>query len=305
MARRLLVTGAYGFIGRHVSRRFANLGWRVVGVGHGSWSREQWRDWGLEEWHATDVTLESLVTYAGEPDLIVHCAGGGSVGFSVTHPYQDFQRTTLTAISTLEYVRVHAPGASVVLLSSAAVYGLAATLPTAENESLNPISPYGVHKRLAEEICMSYAARYSMAVALVRFFSVYGLGLRKQLLWDACGKLRRGESLFGGTGQERRDWLHVEDAVELVTVTANRASPACPVVNGGSGACATVRAVLERLAAAFPSAGPVEFTGSVRAGDPTDFEADINLALSWGWTPRKALDVGIDEYVEWFKAGAP
>jgi hypothetical protein len=62
MVRQVTVTGAYGFIGRHVARRLAAAGWRVIGMGHGSWSREDWKAWGIDEWHAVDITLETLVT---------------------------------------------------------------------------------------------------------------------------------------------------------------------------------------------------------------------------------------------------
>jgi len=68
MTKRVLITGAYGFIGRHVARHFAAAGWLVTGLGHGSWTQGEWRQWGIAEWHAADITLESLLTYAGQPD---------------------------------------------------------------------------------------------------------------------------------------------------------------------------------------------------------------------------------------------
>jgi UDP-glucose 4-epimerase len=305
MARRALVTGAYGFIGRHVARRLAGEGWHVSGIGHGSWSREGWRAWGIDEWHAADVTLESLTTYAGEPDCVIHCAGGGSVAFSVAHPWQDFQRTAASTAATLEYVRLHAPAAHLVLLSSAAVYGNAREVPTPEAAPLAPASPYGVHKTVAEQLCRSYAQQYGLSVAAVRLFSIYGEGLRKQLLWDACRKLQAGESTFAGSGQERRDWLHVEDAVALLLTAAGHASARCPIVNGGSGRSAAVAEVLSLLHAAFPDAPPLVFSGAHRAGDPDRLEADIAHARAWGWQPTVALPEGIRRYIDWFLAGAP
>ena len=303
MARQVTVTGAYGFIGRHVARRWAEAGWRVVGIGHGSWSREDWRAWGIDEWHAVDVTLETLITYAGEPEQIVHCAGSGSVAFSVAHPYQDFQRTTQTTIATLEYARLHAPAAHVVLLSSGAVYGNAEQLPTPEVAPLAPASPYGVHKALAEQLCVAYARQFALNVAIVRLFSIYGNGLRKQLLWDACRKLRQGDAVFAGTGEERRDWVHVSDAVELLFAAAKHATPDCPIVNGGSGRSASVAEVLTILKRAFPDVDAIRFSGSQRKGDPEHFQADIARARAWGWQPAVTLEAGIAQYLAWFESG--
>lgn len=304
-ARTALVTGAYGFVGRNVARRLAAEGVWVRGIGHGSWSREEWRRWGIAEWHNADVTLDSLLTYAGEPEWIFHCAGSGSVAFSMTHPLQDYQRSVTTTLSLLEFMRAHHQGARLVIPSSAGVYGLVREMPIGTATPLAPLSPYGVHKRLAEELALSYGRYFGIRVALVRLFSVYGLGLRKQLLWDACSKLSRGEASFAGTGDETRDWIHVSDAAELMLVAAAHASPDCPIVNGGTGAAVSIREVTEAIADSLDNGVRPRFSGQVRAGDPSHYVADIAEAKAWGWQPREAWRSAVRDYVRWFLAGAP
>lgn len=304
MSGTVLVTGAYGFVGRNVAKQFANAGWAVVGIGHGSWARAEWRQWGISEWHAADITTDALLTYAGSPEVIVHCAGSGSVGFSVTHPQQDFQRTVGTTVAVLEFARLHATQARLVYPSSAGVYGVAEKLPIAESDLLAPVSPYGVHKKISEEMCCSYAHHFGVSVAIVRLFSVYGIGLRKQLLWDACMKIRNGGNTFFGSGMETRDWLHINDAASLLLAAGERASAECPIVNGGSGQGVLVREVLSELFVCFGRSDTPQFSGVSRSGDPLHYIADIGRLCGWGWQPKTPWREGVREYAEWFKKGA-
>jgi UDP-glucose 4-epimerase len=304
MLLRVLVTGAFGFLGRHVARAAAAAGLEVRGIGHGSWTRSEWRNWGLSDWHVADVTLEALASYGGEPDVIFHCAGSGAVAFSMTHPAQDFERSVLTTRDVLEYVRLYRQQAKVVLPSSAGVYGTVEVMPITVDSPLRPVSPYGLHKRMAEDLCCSYARHFGVGAAIVRLFSVYGPGLRKQLLWDACNRLSQGDAQFGGTGEETRDWIHVDDAAALMVQAARMASPACPIANGGAGA-ATIRSMVERIADRLGQGTAAHFSGLSRPGDPTHYQADRAEALAWGWHPRHDLSAGIDSYVDWFTVGAP
>ncbi len=272
----------------------------VRAIGHGSWVRGEWRDWGVFEWHFADVGIESLATYGGEPDVIFHCAGSGSVGFSMSHPHQDFQRTLATTYSVLEYVRTIRPSAVVVLPSSAGVYGTARAAPLAVRDPLNPVSPYGLHKKLAEDICRAYGQHFGVRAALVRLFSIYGAGLRKQLLWDACSKISAGDLTFSGTGTETRDWLHVEDAATLMIKGAEKASADCPVVNGGAGKATSISAIVGAVAEDLGTKLTPRFSGLSRPGDPSHCQADITEALAWGWEPKRDWRDGVRNYVAWY-----
>lgn len=300
----ILVTGAHGFLGRHVSRAAAAQGHQVVGMGHGDWTEEEWRSWGLSIWHELDVTLAGLVAHAGTPDLLVHCAGSSTVGFSFENPAQDFERTVVTTVDVLEYLRTCAPDTALVYPSSAAVYGNAATLPISEESSLNPVSPYGVHKKAAEDMCSSYSKTFGLRVAVIRIFSAYGVELRKQLLWDACRKALFGDCRFGGTGRETRDWVNAEDVARLLILAGDHAVQGGVTVNCATGTEVSVESILAAVFNALGVDRKPEFTGSVRAGDPARVEGDPRRAQAWGWTPRRAWQDGVREYVDWFRTVA-
>ncbi|MGH8629906.1 MAG: NAD-dependent epimerase/dehydratase family protein [Burkholderiales bacterium] len=301
MTGALLVTGGYGFIGRNVARRFAQAGWTVSGIGHGAWSEPEFRDWGFKTWHTADVTLQNLLASGGEPDVIVHCAGASSVGYSIEHPLEDFERSVATTAAVLEFARRWALRARIVLPSSGAVYGAARSLPIAETAALNPVSPYGAHKRIAEELCRMYGAQFGIASCVIRFFSAYGEGLRKQLLWDACRRLSAGQHYFGGTGKEVRDWLHVSDVASLALLAHEAASANCPTLNGGTGIGVAVSQLLAEIYAAFGVTGAPRFSGEPRRGDPAAYVADISAAAKLGWQPAVSWKQGVHAYVSWFK----
>lgn len=302
MQETILVTGAHGFLGRHVARCAAEQGYTVVGIGHGNWQREEWSLWGLSQWHRGDVSLDSLCQYVGSPEAILHCAGSGSVPFSLADPWEDMQRTVLTTASVLEFIRKRSPTTRLVYPSSAGVYGIASRFPISEDMPCEPISPYGTHKRMAEELIASRARSFSLQASVIRYFSIFGVGLRKQFLWDACGKIARNDLIFTGTGDEVRDWLHVDDAALLLVTGIRFASTECPVVNGGTGVGTSVRDLLRHLAGGLGlrEVNP-SFNGASRIGDPTCYIADIERARAWGWEPSRNWMERVDEYVLWWQ----
>lgn len=301
----VIVAGAAGFIGRNVCREFALQGVRVFGVGHGSWDRAEWCAWGLSQWIAADITVESLQAVArdSKPFAVLHCAGSGSVAASYAAPYCDYRRTVDSTAQLLEYARLQTnEPPRVVIASSAAVYGDQGEVDITESATRSPVSPYGFNKMLSENLCESYCRFFGVQASVVRLFSVYGEGLRKQLLWDAMNKLARGEYQFFGTGHELRDWIHVDDAARLLTLAATTPQASYEIYNGGH-THATTQEVLAKLA--FVTGAPVQpvFNNETHVGNPRRLAANCRHARrQLEWTPRVAMDDGLARYAAWFKA---
>lgn len=301
-----LVTGARGFVGRHLSLALHHQGMQVCGIGHGAWTESEREAWGVHYWLNGDVTkrnLDIVLSSVGKPDVVFHLAGGSSVGLSLLTPEEDFHRSVLAAAELLEWARLAVPDSRLVLASSAAVYGAGHSRAIRESDKLAPYSPYGYHKHIAEELFESYGKNFGLNIAIVRLFSVYGQELRKQLLWDACSRLMNDAErlVLGGTGEEVRDWFHITDAVQLILRVVECANCDGFIVNGGTGIPVTVREIAEKLCASWGMNTRLEFNGVSRQGDPQYLVADIDQSRSLGFHPQTDLDVGIEHYVKWFK----
>lgn len=290
------VTGAGGFIGSHLVAYLKSRGHAVAVIG-GRAGRGEPRT-GSEM--LSMQSLDRLAALAGPPTVVHHLAGGSSVGASLADPHGDFKRTVASSAALLEWLRLNAPDAGLVAASSAAVYGGGHDGPIPPTAALNPFSPYGFHKRVMELLGTSYAHGFGLPVAIVRLFSVYGGGLRKQLLWDLCRKLATdGRAVLGGTGDELRDWTEVGDVVRFLDLAAERVSDSAPVFNGATGKATSVREIARYVTDAFNlSADAVRFSGAQRPGDPFALVALPDPAFQ----PSVSVAQGIAAYVAWYRA---
>lgn len=301
MMKKVLITGAAGFLGRHVASAFKASDYYTYGIGHGEWKESEQALFGLDYWIQSSITLQAIVELEELFDVIVHCGGSGSVGLSVTQPMQDFQRSVDSTLAVLEYIRLYNPDAYLIYPSSPAVQGIHDDTPIKESDPCHPVSPYGVHKKIAEDLCLSYKNYFNVNVLIIRFFSIYGPFLKKQLLWDASLKLVDNECAeFWGEGCETRDFVYISDAVSMILLIAN-IKPGVDVVNCGSGVRTLVNDLVFSLKKSLNSKSDVLFNNRGRGGDPKFYWADISIAQSLGWKPEIALNEGLDSYLDWFK----
>ena len=301
------VTGANGFIGRYLAHELADAGHAVDGIGHGAMEESEKQRLGLRTWVNGEIeaaNLNALAAGRGLPSAVFHLAGGSSVGLSIALPFEDFSRTVASTARLLEWMRSSAPQTRLIVASSAAVYGADHGGLIAENAGLVPMSPYGQHKLMMEQLCRSYATTFGVRSTVARLFSVYGPGLRKQLLWDICSRLQRdGRTLdLGGTGAEVRDWTDVRDVARLLACIAEQPQPeAFRAINGGCGRGTTVAEVTQMIVRHWGGDIAVRYSGIVRAGDPFSLVADATALhrLPFDW--RVPIEQGLVDYVKWFK----
>ena len=243
----VLIIGSEGFIGNHLVRHFLNKGDLVYGCGLSEIGRQpEYQYFQLSrtapDWE--DIFTKHTFGYC------INAAGSGNVPYSIEHPVMDFEANTSTTIRILDSIRKTQPECKYVHISSAAVYGSPSGLTVQEDLALHPLSPYGWHKLMSETLCREYHEVYGIKTVVIRPFSVYGNGQKKQLLWDLCQKMldHQTVTLFG-TGRESRDFIHVSDLVQLVDRVMQRSAFDCDIYNAASGTettIDTIAAIFER-----------------------------------------------------------
>ncbi|WP_213741223.1 NAD(P)-dependent oxidoreductase [Bradyrhizobium sp. dw_411] len=300
------ITGAGGFMGRYLARALADAGHVVHGIGHGALSESEKQCVGLRTWLNGEIDAASLNALAvhGLPSKVFHLAGGSSVGLSIAHPLEDFSRNVASTARLLEWLRGTSPESLIIAVSSAAVYGADHHGPISEGATPAPMSPYGRHKLMMEQLCQSYAETFGMRTLVARLFSVYGPELRKQLLWDVCSQLQQdGQTLvLGGTGAEIRDWTDVRDIARLLSAIADLPQPQkFRIVNGGSGRGTSVAEIASMLVRNWGADVALRYSGIVRPGDPPSLLADDTLLRRLPFNWQIPLERGIADYVKWFK----
>lgn len=293
----LLVTGVNGFIGSYVAAQLADR-YRIVGIGSDSVDRHG----RCHAYHQMLLPHGDLEQVMGEekPLACLHFAGSSSVGHSLAHPGVDFQSGPAAVFQVLDAIRKSAPSCLFLFPSSAAVYGNPGTLPIREDAPLAPISPYGYHKLICEKIIEEFHAIYGLNYLILRIFSCYGAGLRKQLLWDICRKADSGKVSLYGTGQETRDFIHALDVAGMIRLLLEK-SVRNEVLNVGGGRETSVREVAESLLRALGCRDlEPEFLNRFRTGDPARWRCDPSRLASLGFSPAMPLDKGIEDYARWY-----
>ena len=298
--KRILITGAKGFLGSNIAKHFKSLGYETHGIGHGSLSVAESNEIGLDYWKQGDISTDSIAELNQIFDLIIHCGGSGSVGFSIENPYEDFKKTVNGTLEVLEYMRLYNPKAHLIYPSSPAVQGEHPTSPINEEYTGNPVSPYGYHKKMTEDLCRSYSEMFGLKISVIRLFSVYGIGLKKQILWDACHKITDAtdDVEFWGTGNEIRDFIHIDDVISIIKELIN-VEDRFTIVNGGTGKSYTIKHIVEMIKSLLQKNLEIHFNQKVNLGNPVYYCADTTKLKTLGIKITKDLEQEIAQYISW------
>jgi len=300
--KKILITGAGGFVGGHLANWLARIPCTLALAGRGAPRPADPADVAAISWHAKDTTTaefrETMV--AGNFDTIFHFAGNTSVPLSVAQPTMDFQQNCVATVEILEALRTSGSDAVFVYASSAAVYGNPARLPIAEADPTTPISPYGVSKLAAESYVSAYCRHYGLRGSSLRIFNPFGPGFRKLVVYDLARKALRGPELeVIGDGSQARDFLYIDDLVSAILHVAAFAPHDGGAYNLGSGIATATSEIAEQLVEIVNPDLPIRYNEARTAGSPEQWCADIGKLRALGWAPKVSLAEGLARTAQW------
>ncbi|TFF40872.1 NAD-dependent epimerase/dehydratase family protein [Mucilaginibacter psychrotolerans] len=235
-------------------------------------------------------------------DWCINCAGAASVPDSFKHPLRDYLLNVQLVVTLLNAIKDDAPTCKFIQLSSAAVYGNPQALPITEAHTLAPLSPYGIHKKQAEELCALYHQYFGLETYVLRLFSAYGRGLKKQLFWDLHKKSVATDNLtLFGTGNETREFIHVLDIANAVWVLIAYQQPKQRIFNVANSSATTIKYAAESFLQNIEFGGTLNFSGQNREGDPLYWQADTTLLNNLGYHQTISFEDGLTDYCNWLK----
>jgi len=209
----------------------------------------------------------------------------------------------MVTFNLLNTLRLYAPACRFLYPSSAAVYGNPSRLPVDEKQVPAPISPYGFHKLMCEQLAVEFHQIYDLPTTIVRIFSAYGAGLRKQVLWDICRKASSQKILrLQGTGNESRDFIHGSDVAQGIYLLIEKSLCAGDIYNLASGTETSIRELQELIVGELDMKTKVEFDDLVTPGNPLNWRADISRLAGMGFKPKVDLKEGVSGFVRWYLA---
>ena len=333
MKEKVLITGAAGFIGFHLTRKLSAMGYQVVGIDN----LNDYYDVRLKEdrlallqeiddfsFHKIDLEEKERIDelFAAEKfDYAINLAAQAGVRYSLENPYAYINANVTGFLNILEACR-HYPVKHLVYASSSSVYGANTQMPFSTHHTVDhPVSLYAATKKSNELMAHTYAHLYGIPSTGLRFFTVYGpYGRPDMALFLFTKAILDGEPIkVFNNGEMRRDFTYVDDIVEGVArllphVAASNpawdsndpdtASSYAPyrVFNIGNNSPVKLMDFVEAIEESLGMEAKKNFM-PLQDGDVPATYADVeDLMQAVDFKPNTDLKVGVQRFVDWYRA---
>lgn len=328
----VLVTGAAGFIGYHVAKRYLEAGRSVLGIDN----LNDYYEVSLKEGRLNDLSSYGgfafqRIDLADRPamervfathafDKVIHLGAQAGVRYSLENPHAYVKSNVEGFLHVLEGCR-HNPVEHLLYASSSSVYGAVTQMPFSVHQNVDhPVSLYAATKKSNELFAHSYSHLYHIPCSGLRFFTVYGpWGRPDMALFLFTRAILAGEPIkVFGDGQMMRDFTYIDDVVEGIVRLAENPAQSNPhwdsnapdpgtssapyrVYNIGNNRPVQLLHLIEILEAYLGRKAQMEFL-PLQPGDVPATYADVeDLTRVANYAPRTPIEVGVERFVRWYR----
>lgn len=256
MNKNILITGAKGFLAQNLAKTLSKKKFIIYGMGHGKLSDKEQKKLGYKKFISGSISEKNLNKISQKIDIIIHCAGK-SIGYE---PLRDFNKNSLSTYILLDHVSKLKKKPKIYFTSSIAV-GVKNKKKINEKNNFMPFSHYGLNKKISEDICKFYVKKFKLNITILRISSLFGVGLKKQFIYDAIIKIINDNNFFWGTGKEVRDFIHINDICKIIYRLIDIKQSGLEIYNCGSGNLYTTKEVIKIIQSLIGKEYPVIFDG--------------------------------------------
>ena len=311
MFKKVVVTGAAGFIGSTLVDSLLSQGIEVLGIDNLSTGRIEFLKEALVN---PQFTLLKEDLYLGEGlysvfvgvDAVFHLAANADVRFGPDHPGRDLEQNTIATHKVLEAARI-AGVKNFIFSSTGSVYGEAEVVPTPEDAPF-PIqtSLYGASKLACEGLISAYAESFGMQVWIFRFVSILGPRYTHGHVFDFYHQLIQNPDTLTvlGNGYQKKSYLHVSDCIEAINVSLRELSNAVNIINLGVDGYCEVRDSIGWITNEMGLDPQINFGTESKGwiGDSPLIHLNTQKILSLGWSPRYSIEEAVRDTVAYMDA---
>ena len=302
---KILVTGGAGFIGSHIVEAYLSAGHDVCVVDDLS-SGFRRNLPGACRFYQVDIRDSKLaeVFEQEKPEVVNHQAARANVRESLEKPLLYADVNVLGSVNLLECCRKVGVRKVIYASTGGAVYGEPSKVPVSEDHPINPLDPYGASKHHVEHYLYLYNANYGVSYTALRYPNVYGP--RQDPHGEAgvvaifAGRMLKGDAvLINGSGEQKRDFVHVSDVAQASVMALDRGDG--EIVNVGSGVGTSVNTIYSTMAAISGyEQAPVH--GPAKQGEVFQIFLDASRARRvLGWAPALTLKDGLTSTLQFFR----
>lgn len=321
-SKKILVTGAAGFIGFHLSRKLLEQGVEVTGFDNINdyydvnlkYSRlailEKYQNFSFVKGDLADKVAVDKLLEDNDFDIVVNLAAQAGVRYSIDNPQAYIESNVIGFFNILEACRNN-PVEHLLYASSSSVYGNQQKTPFSTDDDVSkPISLYAATKKSNELMAYTYSHLYGIPSTGLRFFTVYGpFGRPDMAYFSFTNKIMNGEKIkIFNNGDMYRDFTYIDDIVQGIEnmlcnpPEADENGDKATVYNIGNNSPEKLMYFIETLEKALGKTAEKEFL-PMQPGDVYQTYADVTpLVEKFGFRPSTSIEDGLAKFVEWYKS---